>query len=171
MNRYSIVTAVAIAVIIAPFAVSVINITGGQQIEYRWDSPGMFSFFKMSTDGELEFCNTLPFWVSLKSFEATMFYQDRELGTYSVDSISLDPLSASAYTGKFRSENIITAHNIFMTIDFGISGEAMRIDPTSFVVETEVETPIIGLIPYSTTTSMSGLEFDQIMRTGDLSCD
>lgn len=171
MNRYFIITAVAIAVIVVPFAVSTINIIGGQYMEYRWDSPGIFSFFKMSTDGDLEFCNTLPFWVNLRSFEATMFYNDEELGTYSADSIFLDPLVASAYTGEFRSERLSTAYSIFMAMDFEISDATGRMDTRQFEVEVEVDTPILGLIPYSTTTSMSGLEFDQIMRADDLFCN
>ena len=62
MNKYSIITAIAIIVIIIPFAFAGMNIIGSQQLEYRWHSPGIFSFFTISNHGEMEFCNTLPFW-------------------------------------------------------------------------------------------------------------
>ena len=172
MNRYSVVTVVAIIVIVSPFAVSAINVVGVQQTDYRWNSAETFSFFKLSTGGELEFCNRLPFFVNFQNFDVTMYYKEKELGTYSTGPLALDPYSSSVRDGVFRSSDRTAAHNIFMTFDFGVAGgEAMRINPADFIVETKADTPIIGLIPYSTTTSMGGLEFDQIMRADDPYCN
>ena len=60
MNRYSAITLVAIIIIIIPFAYSGLNIIGANQLEYRWnnDVEG-FSFFEMSNNGEVEFCNPM----------------------------------------------------------------------------------------------------------------
>ena len=76
MDKYTIITMIAIIAIVIPFATSAINIIGAEQLQYRWDSPGMFSFFKLTTDGKLEFCNTMPFWTSFEKFKATMYYSN-----------------------------------------------------------------------------------------------
>ena len=55
MNKHSIITIVAIIVIILPFAHSGFSIIGMQNLEYRWDSPGQFSFFTMSNNGEISY--------------------------------------------------------------------------------------------------------------------
>ena len=39
MNKHSIITIIAIIVIISPFAYSASSIVGVQQLEYRWDNP------------------------------------------------------------------------------------------------------------------------------------
>ena len=50
MNKHTIITSIAIIVIVIPFAYSASSIVGVQQLEYRWDNPGEFSFFAESSD-------------------------------------------------------------------------------------------------------------------------
>lgn len=171
MDKHAIITAVAIAVIATPLAVSAANIAGAEQMQYRWDSPGMFSFFKMATGGSLEFCNTVPFWTSIERFEVTVYYHGKDVGTYTAGPISMDPLASDVYEGTFRSEQVASSHQMFMTVDFGISNGEFRIDPGQIVLTTTTYTPILGLIPYQATSQMSALEFDRAMRAADLACD
>lgn len=171
MDRYTAISIAAAAAIAAPFAVSGADIVGAEQMQYRWDSPGMFSFFKMATDGSLEFCNTLPFWASFESMDITMYYQNNLLGTYHVGPLTMEPLASSVHKGTFRSDHIASAHSIFMTLDFGIADGEAGIDPKQFAVQTMVSTPILGLIPYHTTSQTTGLGFDQLMRADDLYCN
>ena len=74
MNKYSAITAIAIIVIVTPFVFSAMSIVGSQQLEYRWHSPGVFSFFNMLNHGETEFCNTLPFWMTFEKFERRVIF-------------------------------------------------------------------------------------------------
>ena len=171
MDKYTIITISAIIVIAIPFAISTMNIIGSEQVQYRWNAPGSFSFFKMSTNGSLEFCNTLPFWTSIDKFDIIMHYQGEELGTYSVGPITMDPLKPSNHKGTFTSEHVARAHTIFMTIDYGVASGEVRIDPRNFVIQTQMSTPILGLIPYNTHEQISGLDFDQRMRADDLYCN
>ena len=171
MDRYTAITIAACIVITVPFAISAVNIIGADQIQYRWDSPGMFSFFKMSTDGTLEFCNTMPFWLNFERFEATMYYQGQPIGTYAAGPITADPLASATYVGTFESEQVAMAHSIFMTIDHGITSGEAGVDMTGFAVHTDISTPILGIIPYHTTEQMQGGVFDQRMRAEDLECN
>ena len=171
MNKYSAITAIAIIVIVTPFVFSAMSIVGSQQLEYRWYSPGVFSFFTMMNHGETEFCNTLPFWMTFEKFEVSMFYTERYLGSYVVKPLTLGPASSGVQEGIFSSEDIEEAQHIFMNFDFSFDSGELRMDANQFVVGVQVDTPILGIIPYSSTTYISGFEFDEMMNAEDLSCD
>ncbi len=171
MNKHSIITAVAIVVIAIPLIYSGSSIVEAQQLEYRWYNPGEFTFFTMFNDGEIEFCNTLPFWTSFQKFEIEAFYQSKPLGSFVVNPMTINPLSSTVQEGIFSSEERSSAQHIFMTFDFEFNGGNIRLDPTKFIIVTSIDTPILGIIPYSTTTQNSGFEFDKMMNAENLSCD
>ena len=166
MNKHSIITIVAIIVIIIPFAHSGLSIIGMQNLEYRWDSPGQFSFFTMSNHGEMELCNSMPFWVSFEKLEIQSYFETNYLGSFSIN-----PMSSAVQEGTFSSEELPAAQHIFMTLDFEFDGGDIRLDPNQFIVVVQADMPILGIIPYSSTTQMSGFDFDRMMNAEDLTCD
>jgi hypothetical protein len=171
MNKHTIITSIAIIIIVIPFAYSASSIVGVQQLEYRWDNPGEFSFFAMLNDGEIEFCNANPFWVGFERFEISAFYQADLLGSFSIQPLTINPYSSEIEEGVFASEGRLEAQHIFMTFDFEFGGGNIRLDPNQFIITISADTPILGIIPYSTTTQMSGFEFDKKMNTENLSCN
>ena len=171
MNKHVTITVIAIAMIIIPFAHSGLSIVGAQQLEYRWDSPGDFSFFTMSNSGNIEFCNTMPYWTSFQSFEVATFYDATHLGSFVVNPTTINPLSSTVQEGIFSSENICAAQHNFMTLDFEFDGGDIILDPNKFMIVIGANTPIIGVIPYTSTSQITGFDFDKIMNSEDLSCD
>ena len=171
MNKHSIITCIAIIVIALPFIYSGLSILGVEQLEYRWNQPGNFSFFTMSNHGEIEFCNTLPIWISFQKMEIGVFYDAEHMGSFVIKPLTIDPNSSAVQSGTFSSEQITAAQHVFMTLDFEFDGGDIRLDPNKLIVLIQTDTPIIGLIPYSSTTQISGFEFDQLMNSEDLSCD
>ena len=171
MNKYTIITIIAIIIIVIPFAYSGLSIIGVQQLEYRWSGPGDFTFFTMSNHGEVEFCNTIPFWTSFQKFEVGTFYDGRYLGSFTVNPTTLNPSSSSVQEGIFSSEELAAVQHIFMTLDFEFDGGDIRLDPNRFAVLVNAETSIIGIIPISSTSQISGFDFDRIMNAEDLTCD
>lgn len=171
MNKHSIITIIAIIIIIAPFAYSGLSIFGIQQLEYRWDNPGRFSFFTMSNHGDVEFCNTVPFWISFENFKVETYYDTNHIGSFSVNPTTINPLSATIQKGVFSSDEISASQHMFITLDFEFDGGDIRLDPNKFMVVIRANTPIIGIIPYSTTTQMTGFDFDKKMNSENLSCD
>jgi len=171
MNKHSIITIIAIVVIITPFAYSGLSIVGAQQLEYRWDNPGEFTFFTMLNQGEMEFCNTIPFWITFQKFEISTFYQSNHLGSFTVEPLTINPYSSVVQEGIFSSEDRSESQHIFMTFDFMFNGGNIRLDPNQFMILISTDTPILGIIPYSSTTQISGFEFDKMMNAEDLSCD
>ena len=171
MNRHTVITAAAIAVIVAPFMYSAMSIYGAQQMEYRWGGPDEFSYFAMSNHGGIEFCNVLPMWVSVEGVEIAPFYQGEYLGSYTVESMTIDPLSPASNPGKFSSETRAASQHIFMAIDFELADGDIRLDPSQFVMIINVDTPILGFIPYSTTTQMDLVDFGQMMDGKEWTCN
>lgn len=171
MNKHSIISLIAIIIIIIPIAYSVSSVIGSQQLEYRWNSPGEFSFFAMLNGGEMEFCNTIPFWMNFQKFEVDSFYQSEHLGSFTINPTTIYPYSSTIEEGKFKSEEMAETQHIFMTFDFEFNGGTVRLDPNQFIIKINTETPILGVIPYSTTTQISGFEFDKIMNSEGLTCN
>ena len=171
MNKHSIITIIAIIVIVIPFAHSGLSIVGMQQLEYRWDNPGQFSFFTMSNHGDMEFCNSMPFWISFENLQVITFYDATQRGVFTVNPTTINPLSSTVQEGTFSSKDLSAAQHIFMTLDFEFDGGDIRLDPNKLIVVVQADIPILGIIPYSTTTQISGFDFDQNMNSEDLTCD
>jgi len=172
MNRYSVITIVAVFVIASPIVISAINVAGVERLEYGWgSSTDEFSFFWLSSGGQMKVCNTMPVWGGFESFDLEIFYQNELIGTYSVESVSIDPMSSGLYDGTFRSDHWNTAHHTLMALDFEINSGTTSIDPAQFVVETSVNAPFMGFVPHSVTSSMTGHDFDTLMRMNISSCN
>ena len=171
MNKHSVITVIAIIVIIIPITYSGLSIIGAQQLEYRWNDLGRFNFFNMSNDGEMEFCNTIPFWMTLQKFEISTFYQSKYIGSYIVQPLNINPFSSIIENGMFITEERTYTQYVFMTFDLIFDGGPMRLNPNQFITMIQLDTPILGVIPYSTTSQMSGFEFDKMMNAENLSCN
>lgn len=194
MNRHTAIVIAASVVMAAPFTVSALNIIGAQQVEYRWDSPSDFSFFAMSNHGWIEFCNTMPFWVTFDEFSIDTFYfnvagpagsleggqldrfavgalnSDEHLGTYTVKSVLLDPASSDLLYGKFRSDRFTAVQHILMNFDFEFDSGGGGPGSGNFVAVVGIDTPILGVVPYTATKAVTAFELDQIMSADSLSC-
>ena len=171
MNKDSTITLIAIIIIIIPFAYSGLNIIGANQIEYKWSGSEEFSFFAMSNDGDIEFCNTMPFPTSFEKFQIVTFYDAKNIGMYEIMSTTVESQSSIIKKGNFSTEEFQSTQHMFMTLDYEFDGGAIRVDPNKFIVLVTVQTPIMGIIPYSHTMQISGFELDQTMKNQKLSCD
>ena len=171
MNKNSIITFIAIIIIIIPFAYSGLNIIGANQLEYKWSGTEEFSFFAMSNSGDVEFCNPMPFSTSFQKFQITSFYDAKNIGTYEIESTVIEPQSSIVKEGSFSTEEFQSTQHMFMTLDYEFDGGAVRVDPNKFIVLVTIQTPIIGIIPYSHIMQISGFELDQIMKNQELSCN
>ena len=171
MNKYSVITFIAIIIIITPFAYSGLNIIGANQLEYKWNGIEEFSFFAMSNSGDIEFCNPMPFSTSFQKFQITTFYDTKNIGTYEIESTTIEPQISIVKKGNFSTEEFQSTQHMFMTLDYEFDGGAIRVDPNKFIVVVTVQTPIMGIIPYSNTVQVSGFELDQIMKNKELSCN
>jgi len=173
MNKHTVIVVIASVVIASAFGYSGWNIYAADQLQIKWTEEGRFSYFEMINDDDIEICNPLPFFVNFNRFDIVTFFDKEPQGTYSAFGTTIPPSSSSVVNGTFKSEVIVEAQYFFLHFDSMFSGTApVRIDPTKFFVVTEIQTPIIGLIPYSVTKQYSGMDFWNIMngKDGDFNC-
>ncbi len=170
MNKYSKITVVAIIAIIIPFVYSILNIYAAEQLQFRWSDQNKFNYFALSNNGDVEFCNTLPYWTSFKKFEVTTFYDLENKGTFTTQPLMINPSSHATQNGIFHSEDLTEAQYLFMQLDFEFSGEPIRLDPNKMQILVNIDTPIIGVIPHSTSMQYSGFTFNNIMNGKNFNC-
>lgn len=170
MNKYTVITAIAIAVIVAPFVYSGLNIYAAEQLQYRWANTEEFDFFSMSNSGDVEFCNLMPVWVDIKDFQVDLFYGVKNLGSLYVNSIRVDPVSSTLQYGSFVSDRFVEAQHVFMVLDHEFDSGDIRLDPTKMYVQVTMNTPILGLIPYTASTQYAGFDFDKMMNGDGFEC-
>ncbi len=53
-----------------------------------------FSFFAMSNNGNIEFCNPMPFSTSFQKFQIMTFYDAENIGTYEITSTTIESQSS-----------------------------------------------------------------------------
>jgi hypothetical protein len=165
LNKYSIITGAAIAVIVIPFLFSALNIVAVDSLNYRWAGDEEFRYFELlDVNNKVEICNASPFWVSFNKFAITAFYEETNLGTFMIDQTSLEPGSSEIKNGDFSSPEFVVAQHMFLTFDAEFDGDQIRLDPNLFNVIVEVDTPILGFIPYSVSKQMNAFFLDEIMR-------
>lgn len=170
MNRHTVITGIAITVIVIPFVYSGLNIYAVEQIQYRWSVTEKFNFFAMSNGGNVEFCNTSPMWAHIKDLQIDLFYDMNNLGTFNVDTINVDPMSSTIQHGRFVSDGFVEAQHLFMTLDYEFDGGDIRLDPTRMSVLVTMNTPILGLFPYDINSQYAGFDFDGIMKGDNFEC-
>ena len=172
MNKYSKISIVAIIAIIIPFAYSALNIYAAQHLHYRWGDLNRFSYFDLSNNGNVEFCNAMPYWMNIQKFEIVTFYDSRNTGTFTVPPFVINPSSYTIQKGTFRSDDYTESQYLFMNLDFEFSGGGeIRVDPNKMYMLVNVYTPIIGVIPYTTTVQYTGFDLYNIMNDINSECN
>ncbi len=170
MNKYSVITAVAIIVIIIPILYGVWSIYSVEQLQLG--TPNVeFSYFEMSNYEKIQICNPMPFFVSFNGLRVATYYTEDLKGIFEIGPTTMDPKTVEVLELNFSSENFAESQYIFMHMDGQFDGEIpIRLDPNRMVVVTTFETKIIGVIPYQSTITQSGFDFTKMMNE-ESSCE
>ena len=172
MNKHTAIVIIASVVIASSFVYSGWNIYAADQLQVR-GVDGLFSYFEMMSDGNIEVCNSFPFYVNFNKINIVLYFEGKNKGTFSTLPITLSPSSSLIVNGTFKTDTYTEIQYLSLHFDTMFSGSSpVRIDPKKFSVVTEIQTPIIGIIPYSVTKQYSGLGFWNIMSgdSGDFNC-
>ena len=164
MNKYSLITAIAIVVIITPILYGLWGIYSVEQLQMRTlDSE--FSYFEMTNYEKIEICNPLPFFVSFNVIEIQVYYTDDLKGIFEIESTTINPNTSQETDLKFSSDSFSESQYLFMHMDGQFSGEMpARLDANQMIVVTDFETRIIGIIPYHSTITQSAFDFTKMMN-------
>lgn len=169
MNKYSIISAIAIAVIIGTVMYGIWGIYSVEKLQLRAEK-NPFKYFDLSNSEKIRVCNPTPFFVSFSGISLDVYYQGDIQGEFKVGPETLDPNASKILNSDFTSESFSAAQYLFMHMDGEFSGDVpIRLDPNKMMVNTTFETKIIGIIPYEQTVSQSAFDFSKMMNE-DISC-
>ncbi len=170
MNKYSVITAIAIIVIIVPILYGVWSIYSVEQLQLG--TPNVeFSYFEMSNYEKIQICNPMPFFVSFNGLTVATYYTEDLKGIFELGPTTMDPNTIEVLELNFSSENFAESQYLFMHMDGQFDGEIpIRLDPSRMIVVTTFETKIIGVIPYHSTITQSGFDFTKMMNE-ESSCE
>lgn len=170
MNKHTVISVIAIIAIIIPFVYSAMNIYSAEQIKFRWSPPEKFSYFELSNNGSLEFCNSSPLPVNFKSVQITPFYDGKSQGTLHIENINIDGEHSKIQKGRFVTDQFLETQHLFMEMDYQFDGGEVKVDPRKMQVVVAIDTPIIGIIPYTSIHQFGGLDFDKMMNEKNFDC-
>jgi hypothetical protein len=173
MDKHTTIVIIASIVIAIPFVYSGWNIYALDHLQLKGTDDGMFRFFDMINSGNIEICNSMPFFVNYEKLSIFIFFNDDNKGEYSISSNTLNPLSSKIVNGTFSSETFSEAQYLALHFDgmfYGSTPE--RIDPRELKIITQIQAPIIGVVPYTITNQYSGLYFWDALngKIGEFNC-
>jgi len=168
MNKHTIIVIIASIVIASPFVFAGWNIFAADKIQLVGFEQEGFTYFDMMNGGKISICNPLPFYVTFNEIDITVMFDQTSKGVLMIQDVTLPPTTLTNLQGVFTSENYEEVQYLSFTFDgmFG-SGLPMMKDPNSFAIITEIQTYIMGVIPYSVTKQYSGLGFWNMMNDID----
>ena len=172
MNKHSAIVILASIVIVASIGYSMFNVTTLDKLQFKWNERSSFDYLTMLNGGVVEVCNTSLIPLKFNGLNFVTFYEDQEVGRFFVEGSTIQPNSKSELKGKGEMTSLAGQMvSMYMDSEY-LGGDFARIDSSSMVVFTVVDTTVLGVIPYSVTNQYSGEEFFHIMNgnTGDYSC-
>lgn len=158
-NKHTIVVIISILVIAGSLGYSSINAISNHSLEFSW--PGnSFNFLSVMTDKTVKVCNPSDLPASFSKYSFTVFYDGKELGTYSTGHGGLSPHSNGVVFGKFDSKDDRIANLFFAFFDTENGGtDVTRINTDKIKVKTELDSTILWVVPHVITHEYDGEEF------------
>lgn len=172
MNKHTVIVIIASIIIVGAVGYSLWNVFAIYNLQIASAEEGKFAYFDLMNNGEITMCNSLPFYVNVDKFEIAIFYDNDHKGTFSAPPMTISPQSSKTIEGEFKSEFFVDAQYLFLHLDGEFSGsQPIRIDPAKMFVVTNVDSPIIGVIPYTISQQYTGFDFYNMMKDrADFSC-
>lgn len=174
MKRHVVVGIVALFVIGVTVSFSLVNAVFLDNLQIRWhNEAGGFDYLTLvAGEQKVRLCNTAPVPLFVNQVTIAPFYDKEELGRFVIDGTVI-PASASVDLFGTPVNTDSSTDIMMMYLDTEFSGnDIARIDGSKMTVLTQVDTKILGLIPYSSTQVYPGDYFLDMMnyRDGSFAC-
>lgn len=168
-NKHTIIVIASIIIIAGSLGYSSLNAISAHGLVFSW--PETFDFLSVLTGKTVNVCNTSPLPATFSKYSFTIFYDGNDLGTYSTGRGGLEANSGGIVFGKFESADDRMAGLFFSFLDTETGGtDITRISADKIKVVTNLESPILWVIPHVITQEYSGEEFLDLMNQ-DLACE
>ena len=173
MNKHTIVVIVASIIIIGSIGFSGWNIFASEQIQMKAIKEGYFSYFDLINNEQVLFCNPSSLPANFKEIRVSMNYVDENIGVLHFSDVSLNSNSEIKKQGKFYTDDSKQIQYLALHFDGMYNGVIpTRIDSNSIMIVTEIDSTVLGFIPFTTVNQYPGLEFWSLMndQNADYNC-
>ena len=160
MEKQKIISFVAIMIVVILVGYSLLNVYALEQLELG-KSDDLFRFFSfMTDDSAINICNNSLIPANFNELDIVIYFEEKPLGTYVIDSASIMPNSIFEANGVYSSDSVAYSQTLFMHFDHLFSGsdDTIRIDPRKMDIVTQFQTTIVG-IPYVVTEQYNAFDF------------
>ena len=165
MNKHTIIVIISIIVIAITLAITVGNLFLVYKIEYSVVNQDEFRYFGFINEENISVCNPTSFYTNLNNLKITINYEGRDIGVLNFPGTTIAPHSSKTIQGKFTTDAFEEVQYLAMHFDgMFLNTIPVRIDPTKMVIITEIQTHIVGFIPYTISKQYSALEFWNMMN-------
>jgi len=159
MDKHSAIVIISIIVMIGVIGSSIWNIYAIEQLQLSVNDESFRFYQAMVDEDKFVVCNPFFLPVSFKQFYVTVIFEGNVQGTYSIDGTIISPKSSQILDATFTTEDYSETQYLFMLFDHTFEGNPIRVDPAKMTVQTEFQTPILGIIPFSVTSQYSSMNF------------
>ena len=173
MDKHTVIVIIASIAIVGTIGVSVWNVLAAEQIQIKAVNEGYFSYFDLMNNGEILICNPLSMPVSFSQMQISMIYVDEKIGWVQFPGVTVEAQSEIREKGRFGTSDFKQAQYLALHFDGMYNGVIpSRIDLENITIRTEIDSLVLGFIPYSTVKQYPGLDFWFLMndKNNDYSC-
>ena len=171
MNIHTIIVIVASVCIVATIGFTFWNIVMLEQIQLRVADQNDFRYFGLINEENMIVCNPSPFYITFNNLQIKMIYEGRNIGELNFPGEFLKPNSNITNKGKFSTNVFEEVQYLSMHFDaMFLDTIPTRIDPTKMVIATEIQTQIVGIIPYTIKNQYTAFEFWEKMNDKKITC-
>ena len=173
MNKHTIIVTVASIIIIGSIGFSGWNIFASEQIQMKAIKEGYFSYFDLINNEQVLFCNPSSLPANFKEIRISMNYVDKNIGVIHFSDVSVDSNSEIKKQGKFQTDDSKQIQYLALHFDGMYNGAIpTRIDSNNITIVTEIDSQVLGFIPFTKAKQYPGLEFWSLMnnQNADYNC-
>jgi hypothetical protein len=159
MDKHSLIVVIASIVILETIGYSIWNIYATGELQLGVDGETFRYNKAMTNENKFSMCNPLPLPVSFNQFHITVFFEGKVQAVFNIDGTTIQPKSSIVLDSEFITEEYEESQYLLMHFDHTFEGNTIRIDPKKMTVGTQFQTPILGIIPFSTTNQYTSFDF------------
>lgn len=161
--------AIPILIIVAVFAMNAYAISN---LQFRGHSVGDVDLVDMSMDTKFEICNPFFFPASFETLKVNVDYKSTNFGTFTIWGKTIPSNTPTVVDGRINMNGQAIMQLFVAALGSAFGGENMDLDPKQIKYNTELDAPILGIIPFSISKSYASNEFMEIFQgsSNDWSC-
>lgn len=170
MNKHSIIVIIASIIILGTVGHSIWNIYATNELQLSVNGETFRYNKAMTNEDKFVMCNPLPLPVNFNQFGITVFFEDKVQAVFNIEGTTIPPNSSKVLESTFFTEEYTESQYLLMHFDHTFEGNQIRIDPKKMTIETEFQTPFLGMIPFSNTHQFTSFDFWNMLNEKDSKC-